>query len=57
MLCYEASRLARNYADWYALLNLCTLRGTLIAHTNGLYDGREYNDRLLLRLRGDVERA
>src|SRR5688500_8423083 len=31
VLCYEASRLARNNADWYALLDLCALRGTLIA--------------------------
>lgn len=33
VLSYEASRLARNNADWYALLDLCALRGTLIADT------------------------
>jgi DNA invertase Pin-like site-specific DNA recombinase len=36
VLCYEANRLARNNADWYALLDLCTLRGTLIADADGL---------------------
>ncbi|MDQ3496936.1 MAG: recombinase family protein [Actinomycetota bacterium] len=57
VLCYEASRLARNNADWYALLDLCTLRGTLIADTDGVYDAREYNDRLLLGLRGMMSEA
>jgi DNA invertase Pin-like site-specific DNA recombinase len=28
VLAYEASRLARNNADWYALLDLAALRGT-----------------------------
>jgi DNA invertase Pin-like site-specific DNA recombinase len=57
VLCYEASRLARNNADWYALLDLCALRGTLIADTDGVYDAREYNDRLLLGLRGMMSEA
>lgn len=52
VLSYEASRLARNNADWYALLDLCTLRGTLIADADGVYDPTDYNDRLLLGLRG-----
>jgi len=38
VLAYEASRLARNNADWYALLDLCTLRGTLIADADGIYE-------------------
>ncbi len=57
VLCYEASRLARNNADWYALLDLCTLRGTLITDTDGVYDARDYNDRLLLGLRGMMSEA
>jgi DNA invertase Pin-like site-specific DNA recombinase len=57
VLCYEASRLARNNADWYALLDLCTLRGTLIADADGLYDPSHYNDRLLLGLRGMMSEA
>lgn len=54
---YEASRLARNNADWYALLDLCTLRGTLIADADGIYDPTDYNDRLLLGLRGMMSEA
>jgi hypothetical protein len=51
ILAYEASRLARNNADWYALLDLAALRGTLLADTEGVYDPRSHNDRLLLGLR------
>ena len=54
---YEASRLARNNADWYALLDLCTLRGTLIADADGVFDPTDYNDRLLLGLRGMMSEA
>lgn len=57
VLCYEASRLARNNADWYTLLDLCTLRGTLIADADGVYDPSNYNDRLLLGLRGMMSEA
>jgi DNA invertase Pin-like site-specific DNA recombinase len=57
ILAYEASRLARNNADWYALLDLAALRGTLIADTEGVYDPRCHNDRLLLGLRGMLSEA
>jgi DNA invertase Pin-like site-specific DNA recombinase len=57
VLSYEASRLARNNADWYALLDLCALRGTLIADSDGVYDPADYNDRLLLGLRGMMSEA
>jgi DNA invertase Pin-like site-specific DNA recombinase len=57
VLSYEASRLARNNADWYALLDLCTLRDTLIADSDGVYDPTDYNDRLLLGLRGMMSEA
>jgi len=57
VLSYEASRLARNNADWYALLDLCALRGTLIADADGIYDPTDYNDRLLLGLRGMMSEA
>lgn len=57
VLAYEASRLARNNADWYALLDLAALRGTLIADTEGIYDPRTPNDRLLLGLRGMLSEA
>ena len=43
---YEVSRLARNNRDWYLLLDLAAVFGTLIADNDGLYDPRLYNDRL-----------
>jgi DNA invertase Pin-like site-specific DNA recombinase len=52
ILAYEASRLARNNTDWYTLLDLATVVGTLLAETEGVYDPRDYHDRLLLGLRG-----
>ena len=44
----EASRLARNNADWYRLLDLCGLTDTLIGDADGIYHPRRHNDRLLL---------
>ncbi len=57
VLAYEASRLARNNADWYTLLDLATVAGALIADADGVYDPRDYNDRLLLGLRGMFSEA
>jgi DNA invertase Pin-like site-specific DNA recombinase len=57
ILAYEASRLARNNADWYTLLDLAAVVGTLIADTEGVYDPRSSNDRLLLGLRGLLSEA
>jgi len=57
ILAYEASRLARNNADWYTLIDLATVVGTLLADTEGIYDPRQYNDRLLLGLRGLLSEA
>jgi len=52
IVAYEASRLARNNTDWYTLLAIATVVGTLIADTEGVYDPCQDNDRLLLGLRG-----
>jgi DNA invertase Pin-like site-specific DNA recombinase len=46
----EVSRLARNNADWYRLLELCGLTDTLIADADGVYHPALFNDRLLLGL-------
>lgn len=54
---YEVSRLARNNRDWYLLLDLAAMFGTLIADSDGLYDPRSYNDRLLLGLKGTMSEA
>lgn len=54
---YEVSRLARNNSDWYRLLDLAAVFGTLIVDSDGLYDPRLYNDRLLLGLKGTMSEA
>jgi DNA invertase Pin-like site-specific DNA recombinase len=46
----EMSRLARSCKDWYQLLELCSVFGTLICDLDGVYDPSCYNDRLLLGL-------
>lgn len=53
----EASRLARNNADWYQLLDLCAVFGTLIADSERVYDPAIYTDRLLLGLSGIMSEA
>jgi DNA invertase Pin-like site-specific DNA recombinase len=53
----EMSRLARSCKDWYQLLELCALFGTLIADLDGIYDPAQYNDRLLLGLKGTMSEA
>src|SRR5712672_4262679 len=57
VLCLEVSRLARNNADWYRLLDLCALNRTLIADTDGLYHPGDFNDRLVLGLKGTMSEA
>ena len=57
VLGYEVSRLARNNADWYHLLDMAAVFGTLIADSDGVYDTRLYNDRLLLGLKGTMSEA
>jgi len=54
---YEVSRLARNNSDWYHLLDLAAVFGTLIADHDGVYEPRLYNDRLLLGLKGTMSEA
>ena len=53
----EMSRLARCCKDWHQLLELCAVFGTLLADQDGLYDPRNYNDRLLLGLKGTLSEA
>jgi DNA invertase Pin-like site-specific DNA recombinase len=54
ILAYDATRLARNCADWYQLLDLCGYRGCLIADRDGVYDPGSVNGRLLLGLKGQI---
>ena len=57
ILCLEASRLARNNAEWYRLLDLCGVTNTLIGDADGLYHPGLFNDRLLLGLKGTMAEA
>lgn len=53
----EMSRLARSCRDWYQLLEVCAVFGTLIADLDGVYDPSQYHDRLLLGLHGMMSEA
>jgi hypothetical protein len=53
----EVSRLARNNADWYRLLDLCGITDTLIGDSDGVYHPALFNDRLLLGLKGTMSEA
>jgi DNA invertase Pin-like site-specific DNA recombinase len=50
----EASRLARNNRDWHHLVDLCALTETLLIDSDGIYDPRQLNDRLVLGLKGSM---
>ena len=50
----EMSRLARSNKDWHQLIELCAIFRTLLADQDGLYDPTDYNDRLLLGLKGTM---
>lgn len=53
----ELSRLARSNKDWHQLIELCAIFGTMLADQDGLYCPTDYNDRLLLGLRGIMNEA
>ena len=53
----EASRLSRSSADWNRLLELCSLTQTLIIDQDGCYDPAQFNDQLLLGLKGTMSQA
>lgn len=53
----EASRLSRSSADWNRLLELCSITQTLIIDQDGCYDPSQFNDQLLLGLKGTMSQA
>jgi DNA invertase Pin-like site-specific DNA recombinase len=53
----EVSRLARNSTDWHRLIEPCALTNTLILDEDGVYDPGQFNDRLLLGLKGTMSEA
>src|ERR1700730_18419249 len=50
----EISRLSRSSKDWYHLLEVCAVFGTLLADQEGIYDANDSNDRLVLGLKGTM---
>lgn len=52
VLVTDVSRLARNCADWYQLLNLAGYFDTLISDSSGIYNPQQMNDRMLLGMKG-----
>lgn len=53
----EVSRLARNNAEWYRLLDMCGATDTLIGDADGTYHPGLFNDRLVLGLKGTMSEA
>jgi excisionase family DNA binding protein len=54
VLCFDASRLARNGRDWHHLLELCGLVEARVIDQDGIYDPCRPNDRLLLGMKGSI---
>ena len=54
VLCFDASRLARNGRNWHHLLELCGLVGARVIDLDGVYDPCRPNDRLLLGMKGSI---
>jgi DNA invertase Pin-like site-specific DNA recombinase len=53
----EVSRLARSNLDWHRLLELCALTDTLVVDEDGCYNPADFNDGLLLGLKGTMAQA
>ncbi len=54
VLCFDASRLARNGRDWHHLLELCGLVEARVIDLDGVCDPCRPNDRLLLGMKGSI---
>lgn len=55
--CIEASRLSRCSGDWIRLIEICSMTDTLLLDTDGIYNPNDFNDRLLLGLKGTMSEA
>src|SRR5258706_7337906 len=53
----EVSRLARSNLDWHRLLELCAFTETLVIDEDGCYNPADFNDGLLLGLKGTMAQA
>ena len=54
VVCFDASRLARNGRDWHHLLELCGLVEARVIDLDGVYNPCRPNDRLLLGMKGSI---
>lgn len=57
VIALEASRLSRSCTDWHRLLELCAFTDTLIIDEDGCYNPSDFNDQLLLGLKGTMSQA
>jgi len=55
--CIECSRLSRHSGDWSRLTEICALSGAILIDDDGIYDPNDFNDRLLLGLKGTMSEA
>jgi len=53
----EVSRLSRSSADWHRLLDLCGVADAVLVDEQAVYSPRNFNDRLLLGLKGTMSEA
>jgi DNA invertase Pin-like site-specific DNA recombinase len=53
----ESSRLARSSKDWHRLLELCAITKTLVFDGDGCYDPADFNDSLVLGMKGTFAQA
>jgi DNA invertase Pin-like site-specific DNA recombinase len=55
--CLETSRLARNSQEWNRLMEICSITQTVLIDADGIYDLNDFNDRMLLGLKGTMSEA
>lgn len=55
--CIEASRLSRSSSDWTRLIEICSMTDTLIIDSDGVYNPNDFNDRILLGMKGTMSEA
>lgn len=53
----EVPRLSRCGADWHRLLDVCALTDTLIVESGGCYNASDFNDEILLTIKGTMARG
>src|SRR6201984_229676 len=53
----EACRVPRSNQDWHRLLELCAITNTLVIDEDGCYDPAEFNDGLVLGMKGTFAQA